>query len=243
MEPKKLTKLLSDAGITFTQWQEWEQVQRELATLRVARDKAEAKYCLFLYAVEQKSPEWRAGLDSKEPQTFDHWIRKNALHDDPARYRAMLVAIDEKGLNWVQRVGPLAVATVVKNLPAELRAEGLSRLSAKRDDVGQPVAPKTAPSIVASIKAAHPEVCPPQPKQPQVARLGHKLQLERSKTKTAEEENRDLKAKVVSLEKERDQLLAENAELRERLGAAKTALDARGIRNAGKEQVIAQPAE
>lgn len=243
MESKKLTKLLNEAGISFTQWLDWEQVQRELARLRVARDKAEATYCLFLCAVEQKSAEWRAGLDSKEPQTFDHWLRKQALHDDPARYRAMLAAIEDKGLGWVQRVGPLAVATVVKNLPAELRAEGLSKLSAKRDDVGQPVAPKTAPAVVAAVKAAHPDVCPPQPKQPQVAKLGAKLQTARVQAKSLEDENRELKAKVSALEKERDQLVAENAELRERLGAAQTALGARGIRKAGKTQAQAMPAE
>jgi len=227
MDPKKLKKLLNEAGICFTQWNDWELVQRELSKLRVARDKAEAHYCLFLCGVEACSAEWRSGLDSKEPQTFDHWLRKQSLHDDPARYRAMLIALETKGLEWVQRVGPIAIATVVKNLPSELRDEGFRRLADKRADVGQPVSSKIGPAVVAAVKAAHQDICPPMPRHPKLVKLGAKLQTSRGQVKSLEDELKEARSTIAERDRTIERLMAENSELRERLGAAQTALGAR----------------
>jgi len=243
MEPKKLTKLLNDAGIVFAHWTDWELVQRELANFRVARDKAESSYCLFLHAVETRSADWRSGLDSKEPQTFDHWLRKNALHEDPARYRAMLSVIDDNGLEWVQRVGPLAAATVAKNLPPELRSEGFARLADKRAEIGQPVSPKTAPSIIQSIKSAHPDVCPSTPKRPEIAKLRDKVHTARVHSHSLENELREARTAITERDRTIARLEIENMELRERLSAAQTALGARATRKPSESHTSPAPAE
>lgn len=242
MKPNKLTKLLSESGIQFNLWNDWDQVQREIARLRVARDKAEATYCLFLHAVETMSADWRAGMDSKEPQTFEHWLRKNKLHDDPARYRAMLTAIEMESKEVVEKIGATAVATALKNLPEDLHKEAISILKNKRADAGQPLPPRVGQSTVATIRSRHPEVCPVRPRVKVSEKLKAKTQQAKAQAKTLADENRELKARVSELEKEivvKDKLIAE---LRERLGAVKNVVGARNRKRAGESQ-IALPAE
>lgn len=168
----------------------------ELAGLRLEREKAEAKFFVRLYDVEQQEMELlrAAGCD-----TFDRFLKSTALADS-SRYRNFVKGFEKVGRDVALVIGADAVIEAAAIIDG---AETVDRYQAaivdwKEEHRGVHPSREQSARLLRQIE--------PRAEIPEAVRTQSEIRRLRNEVARLKAENADLKYKLVLVTKERDQL-------------------------------------